>query len=269
MEWNRIRVDDGVEIACAQRGAGQPVLLVPGWAMASDVFEHQIDGLAPAFQVITIDPRSHGRSSDAATGNTYPQHGRDLDAVLRALDLHDVNLVGWSYGALACYAYAEQFGTARLRSLTAIDQTPKPLRTGVDGEWAEHDMEGFLAELVGPTVADPSGLAAEFVEWALDRAPTAHEREWLCGMHLRTPRYAAVCLLASAMFSDYRDLVTSLSSRIALANAVSQEELVEAEPWLCQHAPDAVLWTMPSHLGFWDSPAEFTQRLGKFLDTGR
>ena len=60
-----------------------------------------------------IDPRSHGRSADAATGHSYPQQGRDLAAVLRALDLREADLVGWSYGALACYAYAEQFGTER------------------------------------------------------------------------------------------------------------------------------------------------------------
>ena len=269
LAWDCIDVDDGVEIAYAHRGTGPTVVFVPGWTMAGEVFEHQIVALAPAFQVIVIDPRSHGRSSDTATGNSYPQHGRDLASILRTLDLHDVNLVGWSYGGLACYAYAEQFGTERLRSLTVIDQTPKPLGTGAEGQWAEADLGGFLTEFVGPVIADPDEFAAGFVEWALDREPTAEEREWLAGMHLRTPRHAAECLLVSAMFSDYRRLAASLSSEIALANPVRQEELTQAKRWLSEHAPNAVLWTMSSHLGFWDSPADFTQRLAAFLDTGR
>jgi pimeloyl-ACP methyl ester carboxylesterase len=269
VQRHRIRVEDGVELAYAEGGAGEPVVLMPGWTMSAEVFEHQIAGLAPAFRVIAIDPRCHGRSSDTATGNDYPQHGRDLAAVLHQLDLHDVNLVGWSYGALGCYACAEQFGTERLRSLTVIDQSPKPLRTGLEGEWAEDDLDGFLTEFVGPVVADPDGFAAGFVEWALDREPTAEEREWVSAMHLRTPRHAAECLLVSAMFSDYRELAASLSTEIAVANVVSQQELAEAEPWLSCHLPNAALWTMPSHLGFWDHPDEFTRRLREFLDTGR
>jgi len=268
-EWNRVSVEDGVEIAYAERGAGPPVVLVPGWTMAGDVFEHQVLDLAPRFRVIVIDPRSHGRSTATLTGNSYPQQGRDLAAFLRTLALRDINLVGWSYAGLACYAYVEQFGTERLRSLTVIDQTPKPLRTGVDGEWAEHDLEGFLAAMVGPTVADPNAMAVAFIEWALGRQPTPQESEWLCGMHLRTPRDAAVCLLVSAMFSDYRQLATSLSAKIPFANAVSQAELTEAQPWLSQHVSNAVVWTMPSHLGFWDHAAEFNRRLSVFLDTGR
>lgn len=245
------------------------MVFVPGWTMAGEVFEHQVAELAPAFQVVTIDPRSHGRSSDAATGNSYTQHGRDLAAVLRTLGLHDVNLVGWSYGALACYAYAERFGTERLRSLTVIDQTPKPLATGAEGEWAEDELDGFLAEFIGPVVADPNAFAAEFVAWALDREPTAKELEWLTGMHLRTPRHAAECLLVSAMFSDYRELATSLSAEIAFASPVREEELAAAEAWLSTHAPGAVVWTMPSHLGFWDTSADFTRRLRAFLESGR
>jgi non-heme chloroperoxidase len=267
LQWERIGVGDDVEIAYARRGAGRSVLFVPGWTMSGEVFEHQIAALAPGFETVTVDPRSHGRSSTTAAGNSYPQQGRDLAAVLRGLDLHEVALVGWSYGALACYAYIKQFGSERLRSLTVIDQPPKPLGSGSDREWAEEDLDGFLAEFVGPVVADPDGFAAGFAEWLVDRDPTPQERDWLVGMHLRTPRHAAECLLVSAMFSDYRELAGSASREIAFANAVRDDALPQAEPWLSKHAPGAALWTMRSHLGFWDSPSEFTRRLGTFLES--
>jgi non-heme chloroperoxidase len=76
--------------------------------MSGDVFEHQLDGLCSQFRVITFDPRSQGRSTHIASGNPHPQHGRDLAAIIEALDVREVNLVGWSYGALAAYAYVEQ-----------------------------------------------------------------------------------------------------------------------------------------------------------------
>ncbi len=67
------------------------------------------------------------------------------------------------------------------------------------------------------------------------------------------------------MFSDYRDLVRSLDSKLPLANAVASQGLQAAEPWLSAHTPGSAVWEMPSHLGFWDSPSEFNKRLTAFL----
>ena len=268
-EWGRIVVADGVEIAYAERGSGPPLVLVPGWTMSGEVFEHQLTELASSFRVITFDPRSHGRSTVTAEGNSYPQQGRDLVAVLDALGLTGVHLAGWSYGALACYAAIEQAGSERLRSVTIIDMTPRPLGTGAGGEWSGADLNEFLDGFVAPVVADPEAFAAEWVAWLLDRAPEPAEQRWLTALHLATPRHVAQSLLVSAMFSDYSDLARSLNSTIPFANAVRRDWLDQAEPWLSAHAPDAVLWEIPSHVGFWDSPLDFNERLTKFLSSGR
>ncbi len=266
MEWEHLPLDDGVQIAYAREGTGEPLVLVPGWTVSGEVFEHQIAEFGGAFQAITFDPRCHGRSSDTTNGNSYPQQGRDLASVLNALELDEVHLVGWSYGGLACYAYADQYGIGRVRSLTIIDQPPKPLGRVAPGEWIEHDLDGYLADFIGPVVADPDGFAGEFAEWLLDRAPTTVEREWLTGMHLRTPRHAAECLVVSTMFSDYLELAARISTEIPLANVVRQDSLRDAEPWLARHLPNATMWTMRSHLGFWDEPAEFNRQLRVFLE---
>ena len=267
--WPRITVADGVEIAYTERGSGPPLVLVPGWTTSGEVFEHQLAELSSAFRVVTFDPRGHGRSTDTAHGNSYPQHGRDLVAVLDALGLSGVHLVGWSYGGLTCYAAIEQTGWERLRSLTVVDMTPRPLGTGAGGEWAEADLDGFLEIFVGPVVADPAAFADEFAASLLGRALEPAERRWLAAMHLATPRHVAEALLVSAMFCDYRDLARSLASAIPCANAVRRDWLGQAAPWLAAHVPDAAVWTMPSHLGFWDRPAEFNARLAAFLTGGR
>ena len=127
-----------------------------------------------------------------------------------------------------------------------LDQPPKPLGTGAAGEWADEDLDGFLDGFVAPA-----------------------EQRWLASMHFSTPLHAAESLLVSAMLSDYTDLVRSFDSTLSLANVVRRDWLAEAEGWLSAHAPNATLWTMPSHLGFWDSPAEFNERLVTFLETGR
>jgi non-heme chloroperoxidase len=268
-EWGRITVADGVEIAYTERGSGPPVVFVPGWTMAGDVFEHQLAALASSYRVITFDPRSHGRSTVTAEGNSYPQQGRDLVAFLDALSLSAVHLVGWSFGGLACYEAIEQAGPERSRSLTVLDQTPKPLGTGAAGEWADEDLDGFLDGFVAPVAADGEAFAADFLPWLVDRSLEPDEQRWLASMHFSTPGHAAESLLVSAMLSDYTDIARSLDSTVPLANVVRRDWLAEAEPWLSAHAPNAALWTMPSHLGFWDSPAEFNDRLVTFLETGR
>ena len=48
-EWGRIVVADGVEFAYAERGSGPPLVLVPGWTMSGEVFEHQLTELASSF----------------------------------------------------------------------------------------------------------------------------------------------------------------------------------------------------------------------------
>ena len=260
---------DGVEIAYTERGSGTPVVFVPGWTMSGEVFEHQLAALTAGFRVITFDPRSHGRSTVTAEGNSYPQHGRDLIALLDRLGLDDVHLVAWSYGALACYSAIEEGGVEPLRSLTVLDQTPKPLRTGESGEWAEENLEEFLDEFVAPMVARPEAFAAELAGWVLDRELEPAEQRWLAGMHLATPRHAAESLQVSAMLSDHREVVRSLSSRIPFANVVARGWLDEAEPWLRAHAPGASAVDDAVPPGFWDRPAEFNERLTTFLDSAR
>ena len=267
-EWGRIAIADGVEIAYTERGSGPPLVFVPGWTTSGEVFERQLAEFAASYRVVTFDPRGHGRSTATVEGNSYAQQGRDLVAVLDALEITGVHLVGWSFGGLACYAAVEHAGVQRLRSLTVVDMTPRPLATGGEGEWAAGDLDGFLHGFVAPPLADPEAFAAWFAAFLLDREPEPAVQRWLTAMHLDTPRHVAQSLQVSAMLSDYSDLARSLSATVPFANVVRRDWLDQAEPWLAAHAPGAVLWAMPSHLGFWDRPEDFNDRLTKFLTCG-
>ena len=56
------RASDGVTLHYLDAGRGPTIVLVPGWTMAGDIFEPQINGLSDRFRVIAIDPRSQGDS---------------------------------------------------------------------------------------------------------------------------------------------------------------------------------------------------------------
>jgi pimeloyl-ACP methyl ester carboxylesterase len=122
--------------------------------------------------VIAVDPRSQGESSAVPMGNTYQQQGVDLNRLIDLLDLHDLHLLGWSYGSLACYAYVEQFGIARLRSFTAIDMSPRPFRPEGNTEWTEGNLHFYLDEYLTPLIDDPERLAQTFIDAIVNIQPS-------------------------------------------------------------------------------------------------
>jgi pimeloyl-ACP methyl ester carboxylesterase len=70
--------------------------------------------------VITYDRRGFGRSSKPAIGYNYDTFAADLDALLSALDLTGVSLVGHSMGTGEITRYIGKYGTKRVRKAVLI-----------------------------------------------------------------------------------------------------------------------------------------------------
>lgn len=128
---NYIEVEPGVEIYYEEKGTGTPIVFVPGWTFTTEVFVHQIEHFSKTHRVIAIDPRSQGRSSITLHGNDYTTHAADLAKIIKALDLQDVVLVGWSFGCLETWGYVKQEGTKALQAMVCIDLSPSNSRFGV------------------------------------------------------------------------------------------------------------------------------------------
>ena len=88
-----------VEIYFEDHGSGSPVVLIHGWPLNGDAWEKQTAALlAAGHRVITYDRRGFGRSSKPGIGYNYDTFAADLNALLSALDLTGVSLVGHSMG---------------------------------------------------------------------------------------------------------------------------------------------------------------------------
>jgi non-heme chloroperoxidase len=110
-----------VEIYYEDHGSGSPVVLIHGWPLNGDAWEKQTAALlAAGHRVITYDRRGFGRSSKPAVGYNYDTFATDLDALLRALNLTSVSLVGHSMGTGEITRYIGKHGTARLRKAVLI-----------------------------------------------------------------------------------------------------------------------------------------------------
>jgi non-heme chloroperoxidase len=110
-----------VEIYYEDHGSGSPVVLIHGWPLNGDAWEKQAAALlAAGHRVITYDRRGFGRSSKPGVGYNYDTFAADLDALLKALNLTGVSLVGHSMGTGEITRYIGKFGTARLRKTVLI-----------------------------------------------------------------------------------------------------------------------------------------------------
>jgi pimeloyl-ACP methyl ester carboxylesterase len=110
-----------IEIYYEDHGSGSPVVLIHGWPLNGDAWEKQTAALlAAGHRVITYDRRGFGRSSKPGVGYNYDTFAADLNALLGALDLTGVSLVGHSMGTGEITRYIGKYGTKRLRKAVLI-----------------------------------------------------------------------------------------------------------------------------------------------------
>ncbi|HSC67896.1 MAG TPA: alpha/beta hydrolase [Cellvibrio sp.] len=118
---------DGVEIYYKDWGPknGQVVMFSHGWPLSSDSWESQMQFLADkGYRVIAHDRRGHGRSSQPWQGNDMDHYADDLSAVIKALDVKDVTLVGFSTGGGEVARYIGRHGTKRVKKAALISAVP-------------------------------------------------------------------------------------------------------------------------------------------------
>jgi non-heme chloroperoxidase len=120
-----ITVKDGTTIYYKDWGKGPAVTFSHGWPLNSDAWDGQLFFLAQnGFRVVAHDRRGHGRSSQASSGNDMNGYADDLAAIIEALDLKDVTLVGHSTGGGEVTRYIGRHGTKRVAAAVLVAAVP-------------------------------------------------------------------------------------------------------------------------------------------------
>ncbi|WP_444909246.1 alpha/beta fold hydrolase [Microbulbifer sp. TRSA005] len=131
-----ITTRDGVQLYYKDWGPkdGPVVTFSHGWPLSSDSWESQMIFLASkGYRVVAHDRRGHGRSSQPWDGNDMDHYADDLAAVIKALDLKDVTLVGFSTGGGEVARYIGRHGTGRVKKAALISAvTPLMLKTNTN-----------------------------------------------------------------------------------------------------------------------------------------
>lgn len=120
-----ITTKDGTTIYYKDWGTGPVVTFSHGWPLSSDAWDGQMLFLAQhGFRVVAHDRRGHGRSSQPSAGNDMDGYADDFAAVIEALDLKDITMVGHSTGGGEVARYIGRHGTKRVSKAVLIAAVP-------------------------------------------------------------------------------------------------------------------------------------------------
>jgi non-heme chloroperoxidase len=148
---SNITTKDGTQIYYKDWGTGPAVTFSHGWPLNADMWDGQMLFLAQhGFRVVAHDRRGHGRSSQASSQNDMDGYADDLAAVIEALDLKQVTLVGHSTGGGEVARYIGRHGTSRVAKAVLIAAVPPlMLKTEANPEGLPIELfDGIRASLM-------------------------------------------------------------------------------------------------------------------------
>jgi microsomal epoxide hydrolase len=124
VQHHTFTTSDGVRLHYIEAGRGNKTLvLIPGWLMPAAVFEKQFAALSKSYRVLALDPRSQGLSEVTTLSHAPKRRIQDIDEFLKAAQVRDFVLAGWSLGVLESLDFVANYKPKGLRGLILIDNS--------------------------------------------------------------------------------------------------------------------------------------------------
>ena len=181
-----VETQDKTRIHFRDWGSGRPIVFVAPWGLCSDWWDIPVISFNQrGWRCITFDRRGHARSDDPSRGYDFDTLADDIAAVMDALDLENVVLVGHSLGGAEVVRYLTRYQSRRVKHAVLIaPTTPFNMKTDdnpnagsretieKNRESLKHDLPGLAAK-----------AAPDF--FGVSKNPVSTETmEWWCRMFL-------------------------------------------------------------------------------------
>ena len=268
IESKYVTVAPDVELHYLEKGEGKPMIFIPGLTFAGEIFKAQLEYFSKDYRVIAIDPRGQGLSTKTVHGNDYLTHGKDVAALMDALGLEEVVLVGWSTGNLEVWSYIQQYGKEKVKAAITFDMSPLPLSP--DPLWWTEGTMDELSAVATQVMISPEGTRDFFSEYAtgimIQHEMEPAELEYLLDISGKTPYWICSALFANAIFSNYFDTAKMVGESVPSLMFIAEHWADVAKPFVEKNFPGTETFVMGGHLMFYEYPERWNQVLEEFLN---
>jgi non-heme chloroperoxidase len=252
---------------------GTPILLIHGWSQNHLCWARQYEGaLAGEFRLVAYDLRGHGMSEAPLEAEHYTDDrlwADDVAAILDALALERVVLVGWSYGAFVIADYVRAYGQDRIAAIELVEGAVKL------GEAAFGTLigPGFLDHFVGATSDDlPTSIQTmrSFVRTCLVKPVPDDELETAVAWNVVVPARVRANLAARELDCDdvLRALDVPLLVTHGRADSVVLPAMAEHVLAVCPTA-EASWYEGVGHAPHLEEPDRFNRELAALARRSR
>src|SRR5262249_10016608 len=155
-----VRAADGVSLVCEVRGKGDTALIfLHGWCGDHEYWKHQVDEFAADYRVITLDQAGHGESGKDRKSWTVSSLAADVEAIVKALGLKRVILVGHSMGGPVSLMAAKRM-PGRIVAVIGVD-TLQNAEFKMPEDATKNFLDSFAKDFKGTMRAGFNGLVHE------------------------------------------------------------------------------------------------------------
>lgn len=115
---------NNLDLFVRDSGSGDPLLLLHGFTGCGDDWQHVFPQPLAGYRVIAPDLRAHGRSTNPSESFTFREVAQDIFAMLDALEIDRVKVIGMSAGANTLLHMATQ-QPGRVEAMIHVSGTPR------------------------------------------------------------------------------------------------------------------------------------------------
>lgn len=254
-----------IELFFESTGAGEPLLLIPGFSAGAWIWFKQVNELSQKFRVITFDPRGIANSDKPEGPQSIRLLAADVSRLLKALQIESAHIIGASFGGFVAQEFVLNFPqmTRKLVLCCTSFGGPNHVLPAPETLMALASTKGLNSE-----ERMRENLLLAFTPEYVQEHPEEIEKI----VHLRAanevPEYVYLSQLQAAMgFNAERRLSEIRKPTLVLSGDADIIVPVQNSRNLANGIPDAELRIIGggSHMFFMERAAEFNGLLTEFL----
>jgi non-heme chloroperoxidase len=268
--------NDNVTLRYLEAGNGRPLLMLPAWSQSAEEYRFQLEGLSDHYRVIALDMRGHGDSDKPTYGYRISRMAKDVHEVMRALDLHDVTILGHSMGNSIIWCYWDLFGGERLSKIIIVDQSPMIVS---NPRWSEEEKiaAGVLWDPLETTELANRFAYAEgpdprlpFTSRMFNKDLAPELKELILACTVKMPLREAAALLYNHAHQDWRDVIPRITIPTLVIGGRVSNVPWRSQEWIASQIKGAKLRIFEEHEGgshfmFIENPTEFNRLVAEFM----